>query len=93
MPVGDLKLLTDEATARGKEPSVLAREIIREALSGPGKATVGRLAARRAVVQKAEKPVLQEPSVVQPVVQIKTKSSAPVTFSDRLRQMRDNGNE
>ena len=84
-----MKLLREEAEKRGKQPSVLAREMLSECLNGPGVATV----AKRAVVQKAEKPVLQEPSVVQPVVQIKTKSSAPVTFSDRLRQMRDNGNE
>jgi hypothetical protein len=62
MPEAEMKLLRDEAEKRGKQPSVLAREILSECLNGPGVATAGRLSAKRAVIQKREKPVLQEAS-------------------------------
>lgn len=58
IPEADLKLLCAEAENRGKQPSVLAREILSECLNGPGAGTVGRLAASKSVLQKRSKAVI-----------------------------------
>lgn len=67
MPAAEYQLVVAEAQKRGKAPSTLAREILVESLSGPGKATVGRSAAKKAVLQKERKPVIQTAPVIQDV--------------------------
>ena len=93
MPEAEMKLLRDEAEKRGKQPSVLAREILREVLNGPGAASVGRMAAKKAVLQKERKPdspVLQNYEGPKSGGTYKTKpDNTNLSLSDRMRKMRE----
>lgn len=83
MPEAEFALLRDEAAKRGKPASALARDILSEVLTGPGVATAGRLAAKKAVIQG--------PDRAADVLHGKQKRTPKGNLSDRVRQMRENG--
>ena len=100
IPKDELKAVRDEAEKRGIAPSLLMRYIVRDALSGPGAGSIGRIAASKAVIQKAKpvvQPVVQEfpPPVARPksmdaLFKRQPKASlATLSLSERMRQMRE----
>lgn len=94
IPEDELRAVRDEAKKRGIAPSLLMRHIVKDALSGPGSGSAGRIAASRDAVQRANK----VKDVVQPVLQEKPlaklfarrqKAEPPMSLSERMRQMRE----
>jgi hypothetical protein len=57
MPEETAKLLREEADKRGIAPSTLACDIVTEALNGPGVATCGRSARKKALVRASAREV------------------------------------